>query len=171
VESSSDRCLVISAPMYLFQSNRCLVISAPMYVAVEQMFSYLGTNVHYSRQMFSYLSTNVRYSQTRSHQKRMRMRGNHSTTRSSRTRCPGQLLVRLTIQGVFSPLQATCLYINAAFNYKAGLKILFVGPPATHANKGRKNILFCKIILSVYFSENCSFILYTWAYIFQIHKH
>ena len=35
--------------------------------------------------------------------------------------------------------------------YRAGLKILFVAPPATRGNKGwvgigRKSILFCKII-------------------------
>jgi len=38
---------------------------------------------------------------------------------------------------------------------KAGLKILFVAPQATHDNKGwsvgRKTILFCKTILSVDF--------------------
>jgi len=46
-----------------------------------------------------------------------------------------------------------CLLISKLLSkiHRAGLKILFVAPPATHANKGRENILFCNFFYQYIF--------------------
>ena len=51
--------------------------------------------------------------------------------------------------------------------------MVFVAPPATHANKNwvnRQENYFVKLFLSVYFTVKGTFILYTCDYYFQIHK-